>query len=153
MGSPPPPSGLRSVACGRQSVSNSSTTSCPPAHLPTCPCFWTPRLLDCIWKQEPQVGIAKKRQERTSWHNRSGRNEPPAQPHRTTLAYFIPFVKYPCSQKNQKRVVLRLKEPRTTAWSALPTSAVRASDKALTFINYVDYSRVARHLIGISGKL
>jgi hypothetical protein len=57
LASPPLPSGLRSVACGRQLVSNSSTTICPPAHLPTCPCFCTPRLLDCkSWKQGPQAG-------------------------------------------------------------------------------------------------
>jgi hypothetical protein len=67
--SDPPPSGLRSVACGRQWVSSSSTTICPPAHLPTCPCFCTPRLLDCTWRQKPQAGTRK--QKRT--HNLSGR--------------------------------------------------------------------------------
>jgi hypothetical protein len=100
LGSPPPPSGLRPARDGRGRiwVSHSSTTICPPAHLPTCPYFCTPRLLDCTWRQKPQAGTTDENKRGLSGIAYSAGPERLVEPYRTILAYSTPFVKCQRSQ-------------------------------------------------------
>jgi hypothetical protein len=70
LGNHPPPSGLRPVACGRQWVSNSSTTICPPAHLPLFLHSSTSRL---YLEAETTGRNCGRKQKRTFWHNLTGR--------------------------------------------------------------------------------
>jgi len=66
LASPPPPSGVRPVACGRQLVSNSSTTICPSAYLPLLLHSSTSRL---HLEAETTGWNYGRKQKRTFWHS------------------------------------------------------------------------------------